>query len=37
MKHKKRNKGGHKFEPSENWVCECGLTLYDWKCKWFWS
>jgi hypothetical protein len=19
------------------WVCTCGLTLYDWQCKWLWS
>mgnify|MGYP004450199319 CR=1 FL=1 len=47
VKHSKRNKSGHRF--SEGHIgagvnrrqvalfCKCGLTLYDWQCKWLWS
>ena len=46
-RHSKRNKGGHNF--SEDHIgtgenrrevasfCACGLTLFDWQCKWLWS
>ena len=49
VKHLKRNKRGHNFQwdgkgkPPEidqmgiAQVCECGLRLWDWNCKWLWS
>ena len=43
VKHLKRNKRGHKFidregiHHSSGWKCDCGLTVYEWMCKWRWS
>jgi hypothetical protein len=42
--HLKRNKSGHTFKgrpqsedpPGMTQVCSCGITLYDWRCKWIW-
>jgi len=47
--HKKRNKSGHRFKPDGSGrpasadpqgiaqKCTCGLTLFEWRCKWFWG
>jgi len=47
--HTKRNKSGHEFrwdgkgKPPEIDTmgiaqhCECGISLYDWNCKWRWG